>query len=316
MIIKTIQKYLPKLNLYSKKINIKELPLFLNSFYSFHQLMINNKPFLVISVKDKTLGPRQFKKHKVLLSKKTDLPLIWYMEDLHYHKMQRLIDNNFNFVIEDKQVYLPILNVAIKPLITPIRFHETRLNSLAINILERQILRGDLSGKNKLEIAEVFNVTQMTAIRAIDPLIAHELCNKKKVGVSKIITFISRNELWEYFKNSIDTPVKKICYTDKTLKHLPFSGISALSQKTMLADDEIATYAISKKAFKNRFSQQNFVEEDMAKSKLEVWDREPILIENNTINPLDIYTILKLDPDERVQLELKKLLQKINLETG
>ncbi len=39
-----------------------------------------------------------------------------------------------------------------------------------------------------------------------------------------------------------------------------------------------------------------------AKAKLEIWNREPVVIKEGTINVLDVFLVLKDDNDERVQI--------------
>ncbi|MBU0504640.1 MAG: hypothetical protein ABII18_00515 [bacterium] len=314
MIEKTIYKYLPKLQVSTKPIRLERLPLFLNALYSFEKLIIDDTAFLAIIVNDKKLGPREFKKHGKLLKEELDLPQVWFMRELHYHKIQTLIENGINFVVEDKQVYLPMLHVVIKPEITQMRSHVMELNGLAIQILERELIKKDLTGKNKLEIAEIFNTTQMTAGRAIERLLTHELCFEEKKGVSKNIIFKQRDELWDYFKNNVLSPVKFVVYADVKIKGLPFSNITALSKQTMLADDDMPVYAIDKKEFKLKYTERDFVHEDQAIAKIEVWNYRPILVEKNTINPLDAYLLLKDHADERVQIELQELLKQYNLD--
>jgi hypothetical protein len=172
---------------------------------------------------------------------------------------------------------------------------------------------GELSNKNKVELANIFNVTQMTMIRAMESLLNNDLCNENKEGVAKYISFKERKELWEYLKKHVDSPVKETVCFKHISKNLPFSGISALSKKTTLADDDVPVFAISKKAFNKKYSDNDLVLDEFSKSKVEIWNREPILQENGIINPLDIFLICNKDEDERVQIELEKLLKELGL---
>jgi len=314
MLKETLQKYFPNLKVKTKQTQFDKLPLYLKSSYNFEAVTINNQKFISVIVNNTKLGPREFKKHEKIIGEKVDLPLIWFMHDLHYHKIQTLIENQFNFVVADKQIYLPILYTTLKPEKTPVRKQVAQLNGLGIQILQREILKNDLTGKNKLEIAELFNITQMTAGRAIERLLAHELCAEQKSGVSKNVIFKQQNELWDYFKNNIQTPVKFVVYANSKIKGLPFSNITALSKQTMLADDDMPVYAIDKKEFKLKYTDRDFVHEDQAIVKIEVWNYQPILLEINTINPLDMYLLLKDHTDERVQIELQSLLKQYNLD--
>lgn len=312
---KTIKKYLPSLRIEGRQVSLKNLPALYRGLYDFEELNIHEIPFLVIKVKDKALGPKDFKKHSKVLRESLNYPQIWYLKELHFNKVQRMIENELNFVIEDKQVHLPAVNVSIKPDVKKAKT-SFQLLGLSINMLIREILEGDLSGKSKVEIAEIFKTTKMSAGRSLEPLLANDLCEERKTGVSKKIQFKERSVLWTYIRNNISSPVKETIFINKVPKALPFSSISALSRNSMLADDEIPTFASDKKAFIKRFTNTEVVLEEFAASKVELWERQPMLVESNCINVVDAFLVLKDVNDERVQIELAELLKKYNLEIG
>ncbi len=317
MAIETIRKYLP--NLLVKEGELKrsrlKLPAMYNSLYTFEELLINGTPYLVINVKEKDAGPRQFKKHSKVISEQLNYHQIWFVKDLHFHKVQRMIENCLDFIVKDKHVYLPSINISIKTEKELVKPFIKKLNGLSVNILIRQLFKGDLEGKNKFEIAGLFDLNQMTVGRAIEPLLNLDLCFETKIGVSKILHFKDRNDLWTFFKTEIGSPVDQVVFLKKTSKGMPFSGITALSEAGMLADDRIKTFCVSKKNYKEEFSRDDLELEEFAEAKLEIWNREPLFVEQKRINPLDCFLILKDDPDERVQIELENMLkrEKLNL---
>jgi len=313
--MKILNQYLPNLKIAEEKIQLKGLPVFIKNKYKFSELIINKMPYLLVTVKDKAFGPRELKKHLKIISNAIDLQIIWYLKELHFNKVQRMIQNGENFIIENKQVHLPVLGTSLKKQVDR-NISAEKLNGLAENILIREIYKGDISGKNKKEIAKDFNVTEMTIGRAIMGLLANELCHEEKDNTSKLVSFQSRDDLLEFLEERIESPVKETIYLDHKPKGFPQSGITALSKLTMLADDEIQTYATSKKEFKKTYNQEDFVFKEFAKAKIELWNREPILIKKGIVNPFDIFLIHKDDKDERVQIELEKLLEKNNFEIG
>lgn len=310
---KTIKKYLPSLRLERRSVRLKNLPVLYQGLYDFEVLNIFEQPFLVIKVKDKGLGPKDFKKHSKILKASLDYPQIWFLKELHFNKVQRMIENEMNFVIEDKQVHLPSLNVSIRTEAVKVN-PKTQLSGMSVNMLIREILLGDLTGKSKVEIATIFKTTKMSAGRAIEPLLENELCSENKVGVVKKIHFKQRSDLWSYLKKNIHSPVKEVIFIDKVPKVLPLSGISALSKQSMLAEDEVLTFASDKKAFKKKYTNTEPVFEEFSKARIELWDRPTTLQEDGIINIVDTYLVLKASQDERVQIELSKLLKKQKLE--
>ncbi len=312
---KTINKYLPSLRIEVRPFKLRNLPSIYQSLYDFEELDIFEKKFLVIEVKDKSLGPKDFKKHSKIFNNIINYQQIWYLKELHFNKVQRMIENELNFVIADKQIHLPAIGTSIKPGNEKVMV-KTQLSGLSINMIIREILKRDLSGKSKVEMAEIFKVSKMTSGRAIESLIANDLCEEEKIGVAKYVRFKERVELWRYLKENIKSPIKEFIFIDKIPKGLPYSGISALSKNSMLAEDKIEVYASEKKAFKKKFTNTKAVFEDFAKSKIELWNREAILVEDSCINIIDIYLVNKENKDERVQIELEELLERSNLYIG
>lgn len=311
----TINTYFPNLKANSRPVSSEDLPLFYKGLYSISKILINGNSFLAVVVKNnkKNLGPREFKKHLGVLEERFKLSVIWCLEDLPFLKTQRLIENGFNFIVKNKIVYLPILNTIIKIEKNVVRTKNTKINPLGINILIMQMLEENLDGLNKIELANKFNVTQMTIGRAIETIISNDLCREEKKAVQKIVKFLDKKELWDFFKIKVENPIQEIIYLKKTLKDLPYSGISALAKNSMLSDDEIQTVAISKRMLKT-FSNLERTTEDEATLILEVWNREPLLTEARTINVLDAFLVLKNEQDERVQISLEEWLKKNGFE--
>ena len=312
----TIKKYLPSLKIKGQGLHLKNLPAIYRGLYDFEELDINETPFLLIKVKDKSLGPKDFKKHSKRLNESIDYLQIWFLKELHPHKIRRMIENELNFIVEDKQVHLPIINISIKAEVEKIKMLQ-KLSGLSVNILIREILKLDLSGKSKVEFADLFRVSKMTMGRAIEPLLVNNLCEEKKVGVSKQIQFKPQIELWSYLQKNIRSPIKEIVFLDCIPKGLPYSAVSALAKQSMLAEDIIPSFAINKKEFSKKFKKiQQFVFEDDAKARVEIWDRPPTLIKQENVNAVDIYLILKETTDERIKIALEEQLRKYGLEVG
>ncbi len=311
----TIKKYLPSLRVKRRKLRLKNIPTIYRSYYDFEVLDIFEQPFLLIKVKDQNLGPKDFKIHSRRLGECIEYPQVWFLKQLHLHKIRRMIENELNFIIEDKQVHLPILNTSIKAESAKIKFL-TKLSGLSVNLLIREILHGDLSEKSKIEIAKIFDSSKMTIGRAIEPLLLANLCDENKVGVAKLIQFKNREILWKFLKKNIKSPVREVIFLKNIPSEMPYSNISALSNLSMIAEDAIPIFAVEKKYYYKKYKNINLVFEDEAQAKVELWDRQVTLTSNSNINVIDIYLILKDSSSERIQIELEKLLRKHSLEVG
>ena len=98
-------------------------------------------------------------------------------------------------------------------------------------------------------------------------------------------------------------------------KALP-AGMSALSQRSLLEDDRLATYAVSKKSLPalldNRVFRQTLGSEE-ATFTLEAWNYDPgVLSKHTAVDPLSLYLSLRDSPDERVQQQLETLLESVS----
>ncbi|MBX3032497.1 MAG: hypothetical protein KF865_01135 [Bdellovibrionaceae bacterium] len=309
---RTLKKYLPSLEFKTRELRIKNIPPAYQGIYAFEELNMRKQPFLLIKVKDRNLGPKDFKKHGRRLKESIDHPQVWYLKELHAHKVRRMIENELNFILEDKQIHLPVLHVSLSMASEKVRTVR-KISGLGINLLIREILKGDLSGKSKVEIAGIFKSSKMTMGRAIEPLLSAGLCEENKVGVAKLIRFKPRTELWRHLQKNVHSPVKEAVFLPMAPKKLPYSGITALARQSMLAEDPIPTFAIERKEFNKKYKNAELALEDEALTKVELWDRPVTLDHDSNINVIDLYLILRDSSDDRVQTEMGKLLQKHDL---
>lgn len=311
-----IHKYLPNLKLRFKKIVLRGLSLSLKSSYSFKGGELGGIPFLFIKVKNENIGTWDIKKHSQIFTQKINLPQIWFFESLHFHMAHTLIKNGINFIVGQTQIHLPDIGISLRNMNEKVQVLNKDLNGLAINILIRQMIKNDLSGFTKAELADIFETTRMSMVRALERILGNNLCHEIKRGVSKIIEFKSKEEIWDFFKKIIPSPIKQEVYFAEDIKGYPDSGITALSQESMLTGEKIKVISVFRKEFNKKFLKKELVLKEFAKTKVEVWDRVPMYIENNRINIIDLYLTLKDEGDERIKIELEKLLSQFELTLG
>jgi hypothetical protein len=120
--------------------------------------------------------------------------------------------------------------------------------------------------------------------------------------------------LWDRVEPQLTSPVKKTRWVQWKKPGYPalLAGLSALSQRTMIADDRLPTYALPLPVF------QDFLEKgvcagrrdaETATAKMEVWSYNPHLLgDGRMVDPLSLYLSLRYSADERVQQQLKQLL--------
>jgi len=141
------------------------------------------------------------------------------------------------------------------------------------------------------------------------------LCEIRRVGRSKFLHFkLSGKKLWKAALPILRSPVRGIKpVRDIAPKLLVMkAGLSALAEKTHINSDQVPTYAIKESTFKKALMNGEVVvvqDRDEATAIVELWAYDPKFVSNQNIDVLSLFLSLKDDPDERVQGELKKLLE-------
>lgn len=305
-----IHNFQPSLEV-SEEREVKErLPIMYRSFYNFKYAVISGVKFLVCYVKDFGLGPRQIKLHSSFLTDNFSLPIIWLFESLDSSKVQRLIENEINFIVKGKYLNLPFFykSMRFKP---QRKIISLSLTPVAIKMINREIVKGDLSGKNQKEISELISESQTLVGRAAEKIKTIFLAFEKKDGRSKKLFFVERDELISYVKDQYYSPVESTLYINVE-PELALSGDSLLVKETMLVSGELKTFAVGKK---NLFDFVGSVcDEEDAKAKIEVWRWDPNMGNASfETDPIGFYFSVKSNKDERVQLSLEDYLIKYNL---
>lgn len=113
--------------------------------------------------------------------------------------------------------------------------------------------------------------------------------------------------LWERALPLLASPVQSRIRVKNPPKGLARAGILALSEKSMLAEDPFATYAISRKDERLKSFEPLKYEGDV----VEVWKYDPAQLSNDAsmVDDLSLYLTLKDDPDARVQGELRSVME-------
>jgi hypothetical protein len=151
----------------------------------------------------------------------------------------------------------------------------------------------------------------MQITRAVRQLQKMNLFDVDKDGVSVVIHGKTNpRALFEAAEPYLLDPVKEILYvsdSEKT-KDLPLAGISALSRMTMLADDNVLTYAYHSRT--DKLVRENTLSDRERQVRVEIWKYAPALLskDNGVADPLSVLVSLKGERDERVQQAAEEVL--------
>ncbi|MGV8019295.1 MAG: hypothetical protein AB2L26_14090 [Ignavibacteria bacterium] len=242
-------------------------------------------------------------------------PVVLVLDNIESYNRNRLIEQGVNFVIPGKQMFMPYLMIDLKEFSGKPDNRNDKLFPAAQAVLLYHLQKENLSGQGIKSIANIMDYSEMTISRAMKNMEAKGLC---VVTGNKELTLefeFDKKVLWDKMMNYIKSPVKKTFYTN----NIPFdvkkykTNITALSFYSNLADDYIVRYAIPQYYYNYYF--RNLLAHDVNDYEgnvfVEVWNYDPGRITNNSdyVDKLSLYITLMHDNNERVQMELDKLIK-------
>lgn len=168
------------------------------------------------------------------------------------------------------------------------------------------------------DFANQLGYSAMNLSRAKHELEAAGLCQTDRKGRSVVLVFQQKGrELWQKALPLLSSPVKKSHWIDWPSVCYPAipAGLTALSQRTMIDDDRIPTYALPQETYKLNLEKGLFhrcPEPWEAHVQLEAWSYNPLLLGNvRGVDPLSPFLSLRDSSDERIQQQLEILIQEV-----
>lgn len=245
------------------------------------------------------------------VERKTGMPVLLIVESLDHYQRRVLIDNRINFIVPNKQIYLPAVGVLMNERGLGVRQAASeRLSGVATAIITLQLSKGTLQGKSVSQAADIMGYSVKTLSLAVNQLEENGLVTLKPEGRKKILDFIlPPKELWNKAFNLSDSPMEKRMFAiDKEMasKIGIKASDSALSEISMLAAPQKEVYAVYARNPQLRDLELNPNDGSVI---IEVWKTDPALAAANGI--VDIFSLTltyKDDDDPRIRKELDKLL--------
>jgi DNA-binding MarR family transcriptional regulator len=294
------------------------LPLFLRERYAiFSANLFGRKSLLALEKGDWEGGsPGEYRKHAEALQLKLGEPVVLVLPILPSHARNRMVHMGIHFIIPGSQTFIPNRLLDLRERFPqPNSKRRETLSPAAQCTVLYHLLREPLAGFSLKNIAQKVHYSPMMMTKVKDELEAAEICNIVRSGRSMVLVFNGHGRsLWDRVEPQLTSPVKKTRWVQWKKPGYPalLAGMSALSQRTLIADDRLPTYALPLPVF------QDFLEKgvcagrrdaESATAKIEVWSYNPHLLgDGRMVDPLSLYLSLRYSADERVQQQLKQLL--------
>lgn len=292
---------------------INHLPVYIANTYTIKKVLINNVYALMLLPNEELPNTPALKKHILKIQDIENLPVFLNLEILSDYRKSNLLTNRIPFIYLDKLVYLPFLGTVLAKMdLAPKKTIEKF--TISTQLLFIWIMYQKTDKYYISEAVSKLNFSNMTLTRAYRQLVNSGLFCKAKDGRKIYLTSIySKKELFEKVKPYLTSQILKTGYIDQ--KNLPeriICGESLLSELSLLNPPRVAEYAIYHNKIDKLLLTNELIDPN-EQVKVELWNYDPLLFseDNKSIDIISLAISLLGTEDERIEIVLEKLLEKI-----
>ena len=310
--------------------DLGNLPMYITQAYKLYDAIVFNINIVLIEQKNEDdFSVLQTEKHLQLIRNAINKTVVLVLENLQSYNRKRLIEKGINFIVPDKQLFLPELLINLSENYAQPKSkvkNKSLMPSSQFLFLYHIIHRNNnwkIEEHSFKEIAKKLDYTPMAVSYAVDDLKNHDLIEVFGEKEKFIKFNLERSELWytAQQQNILESPVLKTVFVDElpTNVFMLKANASALPEYTSINPSKQQYYAIEKSAF--YFLQKNNgllnANDREGKFAIEVWKYNPVtlldefIVDNAVVDPLSLYLSLKDSTDERIEMGLEQIIEKI-----
>lgn len=292
---------------------LKKLPLMLKGAYEIKLFNIAGEDMVFIAPKENITFPilkKQWKKFQELLN----LPCVVYGNNISTYGKKRMIELQIPFVFGTDNMYLPMMGIRLQKSDEPALPEVEKFSPFTQKLILTAIYKG-WKKKTSKELSEEMAVSRMTVNRALVELKALGLPLTSLEANNRIFqNDYSVKGLFEMTKDYMINPVSKSYSLSETPKQVKDKGgMSALSEYSMIGDNNYVTYAVSRDEARNMNldSYKKLPKSEMPVCVVEVL-RYKIAV-GEGIDPISAFLSLTYEEknDPRVKIEIEEILEEI-----
>ena len=287
------------------------LPYYLNDRYEFKKANLEGVSCLFLIPKGDLDNLASIRKHIAKVQEIESLPIVFQLCGIASPRRKSLIDARIPFVADGSQIYLPFLGAVLTERYTAtIQPREILMPSSQLLLF--YYLYYDKPELYTYTMANNLNFSAMQISRSVKQLEALGLMSVRKEGVRIAISAIeSRNILLKKAKPHLLNPVRKRLFAKNSLvpAGLPKSGLSALSELTMLSPSSTITFAYYGQLNALEWS-DNLIDSD-SQAEVEVWRYSPTLLPHRPgmVDTLSLIASMHSAQDERIVQAVDEALE-------
>ncbi len=297
------------------------LPLFLRERFEFQGIRLFGQHYVLALEEDNkdADSPGEYENQIGIMQAQFAETVVLVIPQLPSYARNRMVRLGIPFIVPGSQTFLPKALIDLRERFTqPKPKQGKKLTPSAQCLVLYHLQRQSLENLALKEIAEKIGYSPIMLTKVKDELKAAGLCRTARMGRSIALEFTSRGRnLWESAQPFLSSPVRKTLWVRWDQPGYPalIAGLTALSRKTIMADDRLPTYALPSATFQANLEHglyQGCRSPEDANLRLESWSYNPLLFgDNEAVDPLSLFLSLRDFPDERVQQQLETLINKM-----
>jgi DNA-binding transcriptional ArsR family regulator len=309
------------------KADANKLPLYLHASYALHKAVLFNAEVILAYFKHpEDLSTLQVAKQLQVIKANLQKRTILIIENIPAYQRKRLIERGVNFIVPQKQMFLPELLIDLreqfqqpKTITKPTQLLPSAQVLLLFHLLNAHC-HGNIENHTFKELAQKLDYTPMAVTNAAENLKALGLIEVKGEKEKHIHFKYPRRELWQ---KALDeqlfiNPVLQTRYAEEVpnAAEVLYTHTSALPAYTDMTPGYAPHYAMDKKLYyaqqkKPRGLATNVYEGSVV---IEVWKYNPRVLlgddqAGNTVDPLSLYLTLRENRDERIEMALEQIVE-------
>lgn len=284
---------------------------------------------LLVSPDDHYPGLVTLGKHIAQVQKASEHAVVYVCQSLSAAQRRSLISQQINFIQPGYQLFIPELAMDLREVV------RTRRSSQAVSALlpaAQAMLLGCLySGWRSDDrytasaIMGALNYSRVTLSKVIDQLLTLDIIDPApgRSGTNAYWFKAAESATFHRTRHAMRSPVRQRITIDRKLiarDGVFLAGESALAEYSMLAEPVQPVYGMTKKQFdvmakEHAFTVTDCVDETQA--LVEIWAYPSLKVAQGIADEASLLLSLQDNPDERVQIALDDLKEKVTwLESG
>ena len=292
----------------------KSFSLVIASLFNFSLINLLKTDFILLEPLE-VLSVDKLEKNIRFIENKTGYPCVLLLKKISTYMLKRFLKEKIAFIVEDNQLSIPFLALKVRTIMQK----QNRIDSIKrftplCQLIFLYLLYSDEKVFAIPDLTQKLSVSSMSILRAMNIFEDLGLVKTEIGGLTnrkKLYYRLEQKKFFEIGKIYLDNPIKKVLYVSSIPDKIKVykSGLTALSDKTMLSEPKRKNYAI----FNNEVKLRNYlISEEIASDTNSIiihlmkYDIS-LLTQVDSIDPISLISGLN-EKDERIETAILEMM--------